>query len=793
MAELGKNISVLLENATKNLSSTVNEAIQNKNVKLPSGLNAFLSNGHAQNQELTPSQVVEGLNSSSDKEIQTSLKYLVRLMTTKQNSDPELLQYFPHVIKNITSNNLRTKRLVYVILLRYNHMQQDIALLSINAIQKSLTDKNCINRALAIRTLSGIRIPAILPILILSIKRTISDSSPLVRSATAVAITKCFLLDSSFNKHRDLASALKDDSGIPAQLYNFLAILLSDTDSRVLSSALNCFYTIFPGYIDLIHPRFSHLVSKLIELEDYSKVILIDLATDYARLYLPKPAEDSMAAELTLLDSKLRSLIYSPSANVVLSLVRFYINVLPFKLDEIPLAKMLAKFLGDNEVTVYVLNEIVYLLDRKLVSFSDSQLSYYVPLPNELFKISELKVRILVKLLNAQNFDQIFAELVFLLNTASTQLKLAVVRLLNQYHGTPEQKAKIGQLYLSRLDSETEELLVAEYVTGLRIMVQNDLFGNIDVLLKLTGKLVNESELSPVARASIIWLVGEFSNHQYHDDKSLALGNFLPDLMRILVRDFREQEYMVKVEILTALTKMVSKELYASKQQGEEYNYESMLWKLFNLVLQFTKYDSSVDLRDRSRMIGSILPNVVYLDEDLTATTAIEFQQYYGQKAHVLERCADKLHEVELSILLFQTSKPAPVSTDSSANNNNINKYNLVTPQELNPELLEYYSELRAQEFQLKDYSQHKSMSHAARPPPVVSSATTINIEPRQSARKYKLQTLDDFLKEKGKMNVFGGSEDESGQEDEEDEEGEADELANDDDDAHDSESEKSS
>ncbi|KAG7918230.1 hypothetical protein OGATHE_000987 [Ogataea polymorpha] len=791
MAELGKNIGVLLENATKNLSSTVNEAIQSKNVKLPSGLNAFLSNGRAQNQELTSSQVIEGLNSSSDKEIQTSLKYLVRLMTTKQNSDPELLQYFPHVIKNITSNNLRTKRLVYIILLRYNHMQQDIALLSINAIQKSLTDKNCINRALAIRTLSGIRIPAILPILVLSIKRTISDSSPLVRSATAVAITKCFLLDVSFNKHH-AASTLKDESTVPAQMYNFLAILLSDADPRVLSSALNCFYTIFPGYMDLIHPRFAFLVSKLTELEDYSKVILIDLATDYARLYLPKPTEDSMAAELTLLDSKLRSLIYSSSANVVLALVRFYVNVLPFKLDEIPLAKMLVKFLGDDEVTLYVLKEIVYLLDHELVKFSNSQLSYYVPLPNEPFKISELKVYILVKLLNTQNFDQIFTELVFLLNTGSTQLKLAVVRLLNQYRGTAEQKAKIGQLYLSRLDSENEELLVAEYVTGLRIMVQNDLFGNIDVLIKLTGKLVNERELTPVARASIIWLVGEFSNQQYHDDKSVALANFLPDLMRILVRDFRKQEYLVKVEILTALTKLVSKELYGSKQQGEEYNYESLIWKLFNFVLQLTKYDSNVDLRDRSRMIGSILPNVVYLDQDLTATTAIEFQQYYGQKAYVLEKCAEKLNEVELSILLFQTSKPAPISTDSSVNNSNINKYNQVTPQELNSELLEYYNELRAQEFQLKDYNQHKSISHAAKPPPVVNSATTINIEPRQSARKYKLQTLDDFLKEKGTLNVFGGSEDESGPEDEEDE---ADELAtaDDDEDARDSEFEKSS
>ncbi|KAH3662211.1 hypothetical protein OGAPHI_005459 [Ogataea philodendri] len=773
MAELGKNISVLLENATKNLSTTVNEAINHKNVKLPPALNLFLSNGFSHNQELSSSQIVEGLNSSISREIYVSLEYLARLMT-HQNADSEVVQFFPHVIKNITSPDLKVKRLVYTILLRYNHVQQDIALLSINAIQKSLTDKNCINRALAIRTLSGIRIPAILPILILSMKKTVSDSSPLVRSATAIAITKCFLLDDSLNKNRDLSAALTDESSIPAQLYQLLETLLSDTDPKVLSSALGTFYTIFPGYMDLIHPRFTHLVSRLNFLEDSAKTVLIDLATDYSKLYLPQPTESSLCVELVLLDSKLKPFIYSSSANVVLSMIRFYYNVLPFKLNEIPLSKVLIKFLGNDESSIYILSEILYLLDRGVLSFTGSQLTNFLPLPNEIQKVSDLKLSILVRLINPQTFDMIFDELVFLVDTSNRFLKLTVIKLLNQLHATtPEQHQKIGQLFLNKLGSEKDELLVAEYVTGLRMIVQTDLQHNIDILIKLTGKLVNDSDLSSLAKASIIWLIGEFSYSQFDEPKCIAFHDYLPDLMRILVQSFRDEEYLVKLEILTALTKIISKEMYTSKQQGETYNFDNMVWKMFNLVLQFTKYDTSLDLKDRSRLIGSLLPNVVYTDPDVNANTALDFRAYYNEKSHIIEQCYEKLNEVDFSVLLFHTSKYSPVSSATIDEDNSISTYNKVTPDKLNPELLEYYNELRAQEFQLKDYGHFKSVSQSSvRQPVVVNSPVPVTAETKSAAKKYKLQTLDDFLKEKGKSGVFGGSDDEQS-EDESDEESE--------------------
>ena len=78
---------------------------------------------------------------------------------------------------------------------RYAEEQQDVALLSISSFQKALKDPNQLIRASALRVLSSIRVPIIAPVLMLSIKESSTDMSPLVRKAAAHAIPKLCSLD----------------------------------------------------------------------------------------------------------------------------------------------------------------------------------------------------------------------------------------------------------------------------------------------------------------------------------------------------------------------------------------------------------------------------------------------------------------------------------------------------------------------------------------------------------------------------------------------------------------------
>lgn len=82
--------------------------------------------------------------------------------------------------------------MVYIYLLKYAEQEPDLALLSINTFQRDLTDSNPLIRAMALRVLSGIKVPMIANIVVLAIKKCAADISPYVRKVAALAIPKCY-------------------------------------------------------------------------------------------------------------------------------------------------------------------------------------------------------------------------------------------------------------------------------------------------------------------------------------------------------------------------------------------------------------------------------------------------------------------------------------------------------------------------------------------------------------------------------------------------------------------------
>src|SRR6266487_6090999 len=164
------------------------------------------------------------------------------------------LPLFSSVVKNVANPNVEVKKLVYIYLLHHAEAEPDLALLSVNAIQKSLTDQNPQVRAMALRTMSGIRVPVISQIVSLAIKRGCGDMSPHVRKAAALAIPKCYRLD---------------PNTLP-QLLQYLSALLGDRQYYVAGAAVKAFMEICPERIDLIHKHYRGLVKKLVDMNEWS-------------------------------------------------------------------------------------------------------------------------------------------------------------------------------------------------------------------------------------------------------------------------------------------------------------------------------------------------------------------------------------------------------------------------------------------------------------------------------------------------------------------------------------------
>lgn len=101
-------------------------------------------------------------------------------------------EYFAQVVKNVASPSLEVRKLVYIYLLRYAEAEPDLALLSINTFQRDLADSSPLIRAMALRVLSGIRVPTIASLVVLAIKKCAADTSPYVRKTAALSIQKCY-------------------------------------------------------------------------------------------------------------------------------------------------------------------------------------------------------------------------------------------------------------------------------------------------------------------------------------------------------------------------------------------------------------------------------------------------------------------------------------------------------------------------------------------------------------------------------------------------------------------------
>ena len=131
------------------------------------------------------------LDSNKDSLKLEAMKRIIGLVARGRDAG----ELFPAVVKNVVSKNIEIKKLVYVYLTRYAEEQQDLALLSISTFQRALKDPNQLIRASALRVLSSIRVPVIVPIVMLAIKDSAVDMSPFVRKTAAHAIPKLHSLD----------------------------------------------------------------------------------------------------------------------------------------------------------------------------------------------------------------------------------------------------------------------------------------------------------------------------------------------------------------------------------------------------------------------------------------------------------------------------------------------------------------------------------------------------------------------------------------------------------------------
>lgn len=140
----------------------------------------------------------------------------------------------------------------------------------------------------------------------------------------------CFFL---IEYHSILIVVARLDESSYEDLRELALDLMTSSSSIPIGSAIYAFNKIHPEVENLndsmfaLHPVFRHLVRQLVECEEWSQLVIIDLLSRYSRMFLPKPeGDESIDKDL---DDFLRICQYLlGSQNIAVSWKFFSINSL---------------------------------------------------------------------------------------------------------------------------------------------------------------------------------------------------------------------------------------------------------------------------------------------------------------------------------------------------------------------------------------------------------------------------------------------------------------------------------
>ncbi|KAI3470742.1 hypothetical protein Pfo_027405 [Paulownia fortunei] len=202
------------------------------------------------------------LDSKFDSEKCEALKRLLALIA--QGFD--VSSYFPQVVKNVASQSLEVKKLAYLYLLHYAEKRPNETLLSINCFQKDLGDPNPLVRAWALRTMAGIRLHVIAPLVLVAVGKCARDPSVYVRKCAATALPK--LHDLRLEEHT-------------AAIEEIVGMLLKDNSPGVVGAAAAAFASICPNNFSLIGRNYKRLCETLPDVEEWGQIVLIEILLRY--------------------------------------------------------------------------------------------------------------------------------------------------------------------------------------------------------------------------------------------------------------------------------------------------------------------------------------------------------------------------------------------------------------------------------------------------------------------------------------------------------------------------------
>ncbi|CAA3030335.1 AP3-complex subunit beta-A [Olea europaea subsp. europaea] len=606
------------------------------------------------------------LDSKFDSEKCEALKRLLALIA--QGFD--VSSYFPQVVKNVASQSLEVKKLVYLYLLHYAEKRPNEALLSINCFQKDLGDPNPLVRARALRTLAGIRLHVIAPIILMAVGKCARDPSVYVRKCAANALSK--LHDLRLEEHT-------------ASIEEIVGILLNDNSPGVVGAAAASFASVCPNNLSLIGRNYRKLCEILPDVEEWGQIVLVGILLRYvvakhglvegsimlyscslvkynseredlkprlamtenpddvggeicseiadvvSRSYLEGP--EKYLSRLSCMDKNTSMdishstssksnddvkillqctspLLWSHNSAVVLAAAGVHWIMAP-KEDVKKIVKPLLFLLRSSNASKYVVLCNIQVFAKAMPSLFVPHFENFFVNSSDSYQVKALKLEILSSIATYSSISAIFLEFQDYIRDQDRRFAadtVAAIGLCSQRLPDVAKTCLEGLLALALSESSNKNGASADEEA---VLVQA--INSIKTIIKQDPPSHEKVIVSLVRSLDSIWAPAARAMIIWmvgeYNNIGGVISKILPTLFSYLAGRFTLEAAETKLQILNACAKVLL------RAKGEDI---SILKKIAGYLLELAKCDISYDVRDRARIMSNLLSHLIgspYLEE----------------------------------------------------------------------------------------------------------------------------------------------------------------------------------
>lgn len=507
---------------------------------------------------------------------------------------------FPDVLNCMQTDNLELKKLVYLYLMNYAKNQPDLAIMAVNTFVRDCEDPNPLIRALAVRTMGCIRVDKITEYLCEPLRKCLRDEDPYVRKTAAVCVAKLHDINGNLVEEQGFLDALRDllSDGNPMVVANAVAAL----------SEINEASTTGQPIIELTTQIVNKLLTALNECSEWGQVFILDSLANY------EPKEEREAQSIC---ERVTPRLAHANAAVVLSAVKVlmkFMEMMPSDLEFIQnltkkLAPPLVTLLSTEPEVQYVALRNINLIVQKRPDILKHEIKVFFVKYNDPIYVKLEKLDIMIRLASEQNIHHVLAEL----KEYATEVDVDFVR---------KAVRAIGRcaIKVERSADRCVETLIDLIQTKVNYVVQEAVVVIKDIFRKYPNKY--ESMIStlcenldtldePEARASMIWIVGEYAERIDNAD----------ELLESFLEGFHDENPQVQLQLLTSIVKLFLKRPTETQE-------------LVQLVLSLATHESdNPDLRDR----GYIYWRLLYTDPEAAKEVVLAEKPLISEETDLLE------------------------------------------------------------------------------------------------------------------------------------------------------------